>query len=207
MRNANNEKENPNPFIFSTGKKNAKNDEKNESLNTNTKLKSNKKLFPLLMDSTMRNNKVNLLNKIKKKAINNEEEGILVNENGHNNILLRTILNKKLGKSKNIGIKSFPLIKSMDKNKNESDIKLSFENTKIDNNNNTTNNKRKLVLFKDSINNLSKSKSQIKLKICDTINTKIKNLKHNINNDYNKIKTENNFGSLQIKRKGVGNSQ
>ena len=74
-------------------------------------------------------------------------------------------------------------------------------------NNNTTNNKRKLVLFKDSINNLSKSKSQIKLKICDTINTKIKNLKHNINNDYNKIKTENNFGSLQIKRKGVGNSQ
>ena len=129
---------------------------------------------------------MNLLNKIKenasKDAKNNKDENF--NENSHNNILLKTILNKKLNKNKNIN--SFPLIKTMRKKESNSaiNIKSLNENKKEKNNH--------LILSHGNINNLTKSKSQIKLKICDTINTKIKNLKYN-----NKTKTENNYLNLK----------
>ena len=89
-------------------------------------------------------------------------------------------------------IDSFPLIKSMKnkkENKSEIDIKNINEHKKSKKNN--------LILSHDNINNLTKSKSQLKLKICDTINTKIKNLKFN-----NKTKTDNGKGNF-IKNKNI----
>ena len=169
------------PSIFSSRKKDDVKKEKSES-----KLKKNK-LFPYIMgDSNKKKNKMNLLNKIKENALkdakNNKDENF--NENSHNNILLKTILNKKLNKNKNIN--SFPLIKTMRKKESNSaiNIKSLNENKKEKNNH--------LILSHGNINNLTKSKSQIKLKICDTINTKIKNLKYN-----NKTKTENNYLNLK----------
>ena len=169
------------PSIFSSRKKDDVKKEKSES-----KLKKNK-LFPYIMgDSNKKKNKMNLLNKIKENALkdakNNKDENF--NENSHNNILLKTILNKKLNKNKNIN--SFPLIKTMKKKESNSaiNIKSLNENKKEKNNH--------LILSHGNINNLTKSKSQIKLKICDTINTKIKNLKYN-----NKTKTENNYLNLK----------
>ena len=169
------------PSIFSSRKKDDVKKEKSES-----KLKKNK-LFPYIMgDSNKKKNKMNLLNKIKENALkdakNNKDENF--NENSHNNILLKTILNKKLNKNKNIN--SFPLIKTMKKKESNSaiNIKSLNENKKEKNNH--------LILSHGNINNLTKSKSQIKLKICDTINTNIKNLKYN-----NKTKTENNYLNLK----------
>ena len=169
------------PSIFSSRKKDDVKKEKSES-----KLKKNK-LFPYIMgDSNKKKNKMNLLNKIKENALkdakNNKDENF--NENSHNNILLKTILNKKLNKNKNIN--SFPLIKTMRKKESNSaiNIKSLNENKKEKNNH--------LILSHGNINNLTKSKSQIKLKICDTINTNIKNLKYN-----NKTKTENNYLNLK----------
>ena len=172
------------PSIFSSKKKKEKKEKEMEK----TEIKSKKKLFPLLMDSNKKKSKMNLLNKIKENAMNNEkkikDEINVINEE-HSNILLKTILNKKIKKKNNIN--AFPLIKTMKKNENKSEINIRSLNENKNNNNN------KLFLSHENINNLNKSKSHLKLKICDTINTKIKNLKFN-----NKIKTEND---LKIKKK------
>ena len=171
------------PSIFTSKKKKEK-----EKEGEKTEIKSKKKLFPLLMDSNKKKSKMNLLNKIKENAINNEknnkDKNNIIKEE-HSNILLKTILNKKIKKMNNIN--SFPLIKTMKKNENKSEIDItSLNDNKKDKND-------KLFLSHENINNLTKSKSHLKLKICDTINTKIKNLKFN-----NKIKTEND---LKIKKK------
>ena len=177
------------PSILSSRKKDDVKKEKSES-----KLKKNK-LFPYIIgDSNKKKNKMNLLNKIKENALkdakNNKDENF--NENSHNNILLKTILSKKLNKNKKIN--SFPLIKTMKKKESNSaiNIKSSNENNKEKNNH--------LILSHGNINNLIKSKSQIKLKICDTINTNIKNLKYN-----NKTKTENNYLNLKNNKNNFSN--
>ena len=181
----------PSIYTSRTGKK--KDEEEGK-----TQIKSKKKLFPLLMDSNKKKKK-DLLNKIKENTLfnhNNKEDNINGNENNHNNILLKTILNKKI---KNKNINSFPLIKTMEKNKNKSEINIKSMNEKsIEKNNN------KLLLSHQNINNLNKSNSQLKLKIIDTINTKIKNLKYSNNTNTNKTKTENGVGlnkNKQIKMK------
>lgn len=195
--NINNDDENI-PSIFSSNIKN-KNINKNKTKKEErekTEIKTRKKLFPLLLDSNRKKAKMNLLNKIKEKALNNEKNKKEDNSNNgiDNNKLFKTILNNKIKKKHNIN--SFPLIKTIkNKNKSEVDIKSLYKN-KIDKNN-------KLFLSRENIYDLSKSKSQLKLKIYDTINTKIKNLKYN-------NKTENNFEKLKqnkhIKLKGNKNS-
>ena len=177
------------PSILSSRKKDDVKKEKSES-----KLKKNK-LFPYIIgDSNKKKNKMNLLNKIKENALkdakNNKDENF--NENSHNNILLKTILSKKLNKNKKIN--SFPLIKTMKKKESNSAI-----NIKSLNENNKEKNSH-LILSHGNINNLTKSKSQIKLKICDTINTNIKNLKYN-----NKTKTENNYLNLKNNKNNFSN--
>ena len=67
----------------------------------------------------------------------------------------------------------------MKKNGNKSEINLKGS-------------KKKLFLSHEDTNDLIKTKSQMKLKIFDTINTKIKNLKYNSNRN-NNTKTENTF--------------
>ena len=178
------------PSIFMSGKKKDQEEGK-------IQIKSNKKLFPLLLDSNKKN-KQNLLNKIKENTLNGptlfkkdiislknedkinknnkEEENNVKNEN--NNILLKTIVNKKNKKIINL----FPLIKSKKKNENKSEINIkSLDEKEIKKNN-------KSLLSHQNIGNFTKSKSQLKLKIFDTINTKIKNIKKN-----DKTKTDNNF--------------
>lgn len=177
------------PSILSSRKKDDVKKEKSES-----KLKKNK-LFPYIIgDSNKKKNKMNLLNKIKENALkdakNNKDENF--NENSHNNILLKTILSKKLNKNKKIN--SFPLIKTIKKKESNSAI-----NIKSLNENNKEKNSH-LILSHGNINNLTKSKSQIKLKICDTINTNIKNLKYN-----NKTKTENNYLNLKNNKNNFSN--
>ena len=179
------------PSIFISGKKKDKEEGK-------TQIKSKKKLFPLLLDSNKKN-KINLLNKIKENTLNgptlfkkdkntiknkdkinkdNKEEEDNVKNDNNNNILLKTILNKKSKKNINL----FPLIKTKKKNGNKSDINIkSLDEKEIKK-------KNKSLLSHQSIDNITKSKSQLKLKIFDTINTKIKNLKKK-----DKAKTENNF--------------
>ena len=190
---SNNNDEKNIPSIFSSKKK-----KKIEGEGEKTEIKSKKKLFPLLLDSNKKIGKTNLLNRIKEKALNNEENKKKeenFNNEKINNILLKTILNKKIKKMKNMD--SFPLIKTMknkSKNKSEIDIKNINENKKIKNN--------KLILSRDNINNLTKSKSQLKLKIYDTINTKIKNLKF-----INKSQTENNKGNFMKKNIKIKNNK
>ena len=171
------------PLIFTSNKK-----KENEKEGEKTEIKPKKKLFPLLMDSNKKKNKMNLLNKIKENAINNEKKNKVENNiiNGeHSNILLKTILNKKIKKKNSLN--AFPLIKTMKKNENKSEIDIiSLNENKKDKND-------RLFLSHENSSNLTKSKTHLKLKICDTINTKIKNLKYN-----HKIKTENN---LKIKKK------
>ena len=181
------------PSIFSSKNKSKIKSKKEEG--EKTEIKSRKKLFPLLLDSNKKKAKMNLLNKIKEKALNsekNKDEDIVLNDN--NNILLKTILNKKLKKMVNSN--NFPLIKTM-KNENKSDIDIkSLSNKKIDK-------KNKLFLSYENINDLTKSKSNSKIKIFDTIHTKIKNLKYD-------NKTENNFDKFKknkhIKIKGNKNT-
>ena len=163
--NDNNDKSIPS-FLSS----NIKKEEKVEK----TDIKPKIKLFPLLMDSNKKKAKLNLLNKIKENALNEKKNK---EENNHSNILLKTILNKKIKKGNNIN--SFPLIKTMKKNGNKSEINLKGS-------------KKKLFLSHEDTNDLIKTKSQMKLKIFDTINTKIKNLKYNSNRN-NNTKTENTF--------------
>ena len=77
----------------------------------------------------------------------------------------------------------------MKKNENNSEVNIkSFD----ENNNEEKNNKLFLSHDKINIHNFAKSKSTIKLKICDTINTKIKNLKHKIKTENNNINIKNN---------------
>ena len=107
------------------------------------------------MDSNKKKAKMNLLNRIKEKALNNEknkEEDNILNDN--NNILLKTILNKKMKKMKNGS--DFPLIKTL-KSENKSDIDIKpLTNKKMDKNN-------KLFLSHENIYNLTKSKSHSKV--------------------------------------------
>ena len=165
--------------LFLSSKKKGKINNKKEE-GEKTEIKQRKKLFPLLMDSNKKKTKMNLLNRIKEKALNsekNKEEDNILNDN--NNILLKTILNKKIKKLKNGS--DFPLIKTF-KSENKSDIDIKpLTSQKMDK-------KNKLFLSHENINNLTKSKSHSKVKIFDTINTKIKTIKYN-----NKTKTENNF--------------
>ena len=123
------------PSIFMSGKKKDKEEGK-------TQIKSKKKLFPLLLDSNIKN-KINLLNKIKENTLNGPtlfKKNIITNKNknedkikkdykeeedndkndNNNIILLKTILNKKSKKNINL----FPLIKTKKKNENNSDIHI-----------------------------------------------------------------------------------
>ena len=189
MTNINKDKKNK-ATILSTERKKKENEEQKEP-------KTNKKLFPLIMgESNRKKNKQNLLNKIKENSLNDIKNINLKNDNNNNNkIILKTLLDKKLKKNKSID--SFPLIKKKKiKNENNSEMNIkSLDKSKTDKNN-------ALILSHGNLNNLAKSKSQLKLKIFDTINTKIKNIKY-INN---KIKTENNFKNIN-KNKQMKNKE
>ena len=188
MTNINKDKKNK-ATILSTERKKKENEEQKEP-------KTNKKLFPLIMgESNRKKNKQNLLNKIKENTLNDIKNINLKNDNNNNKIILKTLLDKKLKKNKSID--SFPLIKKKkikNENNNEMNIK-SLDKSKTDKNN-------ALILSHGNLNNLAKSKSQLKLKIFDTINTKIKNIRY-INN---KIKTENNFKNIN-KNKQMKNKE
>ena len=166
------------PSIFTSEKKEKEKDE----------IKTNKKLFPFILGDNNKKsiNKQNLLNKIKENALNLDKN---INESNHNRLLLKTLLNKKLKKNKSIG--AFPLINTKFKqNGNNSDFNIkSFDDNKNEKNN-------ELILSHGNLNNLSKSKSQLKIKIFDTINTKI----NNSNNNSIKIKTDNFKNSSKIKQ-------
>ena len=182
MTNINKDKKNK-ATILSTERKKKENEEQKEP-------KTNKKLFPLIMgESNRKKNKQNLLNKIKENTLNDIKNINLKNDNNNNKIILKTLLDKKLKKNKSID--SFPLIKKKKiKNENNSEMNIkSLDKSKTDKNN-------ALILSHGNLNNLAKSKSQLKLKIFDTINTKIKNIRY-INN---KIKTENNFKNKNKKK-------
>jgi hypothetical protein len=145
----------------------------------------NKKLFPFILgDSNKKSiNKQNLLNKIKEKT--NFDKSL--NDSKHKRLLLKTLLDKKLKKNKSIEL--FPLINKFKKNENNSDFNIKL----LDDNKNEKNNE--LFLSHGNLNNLSKSKSQLKIKIFDTINTnKINNIKNST-----KIKTDNFKNSSKIK--------
>ena len=189
MTNINKDKKNK-ATILSTERKKKENEEQKEP-------KTNKKLFPLIMgESNRKKNKQNLLNKIKENTLNDIKNINLKNDNNNNNkIILKTLLDKKLKKNKSID--SFPLIKKKKiKNENNSEMNIkSLDKSKTDKNN-------ALILSHGNLNNLAKSKSQLKLKIFDTINTKIKNIRY-INN---KIKTENNFKNIN-KNKQMKNKE
>ena len=163
--------------IFTSEKKEKEKDE----------IKTNKKLFPFILGDNNKKsiNKQNLLNKIKENALNLDKN---INESNHNRLLLKTLLNKKLKKNKSIG--AFPLINKFKQNGNNSDFNIkSFDDNKNEKNN-------ELILSHGNLNNLSKSKSQLKIKIFDTINTKI----NNSNNNSIKIKTDNFKNSSKIKQ-------
>ena len=164
------------PSIFTSEKKEKEKDE----------IKTNKKLFPFILGDTNKKsiNKQNLLNKIKENALNLDKN---INESNHNRLLLKTLLDKKLKKNKSIG--AFPLINKFKKNENNSDFNIkSFDDNKNEKYN-------ELFLSHGNLNNLSKSKSQLKIKIFDTINMKINN-----NNNSIKIKTDNLKNSSKIKQ-------
>ena len=147
----------------------------------------NKKLFPFILGDINKKsiNKKNLLNKIKENALNFDKS---LNESKHNRLLLKSLLDKKLKKNKSI--ESFPLINKFKKNENNSDFNIKL----LDDNKNEKNNE--LFLSHGNLNNLSKSKSQLKIKIFDTINTnKINNIKNST-----KIKTDNFKNSSKIKQ-------
>ena len=147
----------------------------------------NKKLFPFILGDINKKsiNKKNLLNKIKENALNFDKS---LNESKHNRLLLKSLLDKKLKKNKSI--ESFPLINKFKKNENNSDFNIKS----LDDNKNEKNNE--LFLSHGNLNNLSKSKSQLKIKIFDTINTnKINNIKNST-----KIKTDNFKNSSKIKQ-------
>ena len=167
------------PSIFSSAKKSKEKEEIKE-------IKANKKLFPFILgDSNKKSiNKQNLLNKIKENALNLDKN---LNESSHNRLLLKTLLDKKLKKNKSI--ESFPLINKFKKNENNSDFNIkSFNDNKNEKNN-------ELILSHGNLNNLSKSKSQLKIKIFDTFNTKINNIR-----DSTKTKTDNFKSSTKIKQ-------
>ena len=165
------------PSIFTSEKKRKEKEE----------ISLNKKLFPFILGDINKKsiNKKNLLNKIKENALNFDKS---LNESKHNRLLLKSLLDKKLKKNKSI--ESFPLINKFKKNENNSDFNIKL----LDDNKNEKNNE--LFLSHGNLNNLSKSKSQLKIKIFDTINTnKIKNIKNST-----KIKTDNFKNSSKIKQ-------
>ena len=164
------------PSIFTSEKKRKEKEE----------ISLNKKLFPFILGDINKKsiNKKNLLNKIKEKALNFDKS---LNDSKHKRLLLKTLLDKKLKKNKSI--ESFPLINKFKKNENNSDFNIKL----MDDNKNEKNNE--LFLSHGNLNNLSKSKSQLKIKIFDTINTnKINNIKNST-----KIKTDNFKNSSKIK--------
>ena len=165
------------PSIFTSEKKRKEKEE----------ISLNKKLFPFILGDINKKsiNKKNLLNKIKENALNFDKS---LNESKHNRLLLKSLLDKKLKKNKSI--ESFPLINKFKKNENNSDFNIKL----LDDNKNEKNNE--LFLSHGNLNNLSKSKSQLKIKIFDTINTnKINNIKNST-----KIKTDNFKNSSKIKQ-------
>ena len=165
------------PSIFTSEKKRKEKEE----------ISLNKKLFPFILGDINKKsiNKKNLLNKIKENALNFDKS---LNESKHNRLLLKSLLDKKLKKNKSI--ESFPLINKFKKNENNSDFNIKL----LDDNKNEKNNE--LFLSHGNLNNLSKSKSQLKIKIFDTINTnKINNIKNST-----KIKTDNYKNSSKIKQ-------
>ena len=165
------------PSIFTSEKKRKEKEE----------ISLNKKLFPFILGDINKKsiNKKNLLNKIKENALNFDKS---LNESKHNKLLLKSLLDKKLKKNKSI--ESFPLINKFKKNENNSDFNIKL----LDDNKNEKNNE--LFLSHGNLNNLSKSKSQLKIKIFDTINTnKINNIKNST-----KIKTDNFKNSSKIKQ-------
>jgi hypothetical protein len=164
------------PSIFTSEKKRKEKEE----------ISLNKKLFPFILGDINKKsiNKKNLLNKIKENALNFDKS---LNESKHNRLLLKSLLDKKLKKNKSI--ESFPLINKFKKNENNSDFNIKL----MDDNKNEKNNE--LFLSHGNLNNLSKSKSHLKIKIFDTINTnKINNIKNST-----KIKTDNFKNSSKIK--------
>ena len=169
------------PSIFTSAKKN-KDKEEIKEIN---EIKSNKKLFPFILgDSSKKSiNNQNLLNKIKENALNFDKN---INENNHNKILLKTLLDKKLKKNKSI--ESFPLINKFKKNENNSDFNIKSLDNKNEKNN-------ELFLSHGNLNNLSKSKSQLKIKVYDTINTKF-----NYTKNSTKTKTDNFKNTSKIKQ-------
>ena len=165
------------PSIFTSEKKRKEKEE----------ISLNKKLFPFILGDINKKsiNKKNLLNKIKENALNFDKS---LNESKHNRLLLKSLLDKKLKKNKSI--ESFPLINKFKKNENNSDFNIKL----LDDNKNEKNNE--LFLSHGNLNNLSKSKSQLKIKIFDTINTnKINNIKNST-----KMKTDNFKNSSKIKQ-------
>ena len=165
------------PSIFTSEKKRKEKEE----------ISLNKKLFPFILGDINKKsiNKKNLLNKIKENALNFDKS---LNESKQNRLLLKSLLDKKLKKNKSI--ESFPLINKFKKNENNSDFNIKL----LDDNKNEKNNE--LFLSHGNLNNLSKSKSQLKIKIFDTINTnKINNIKNST-----KIKTDNFKNSSKIKQ-------
>ena len=165
------------PSIFTSEKKRKEKEE----------ISLNKKLFPFILGDINKKsiNKKNLLNKIKENALNFDKS---LNESKQNRLLLKSLLDKKLKKNKSI--ESFPLINKFKKNENNSDFNIKL----LDDNKNEKNNE--LFLSHGNLNNLSKSKSQLKIKIFDTINTnKINNIKNST-----KMKTDNFKNSSKIKQ-------